>query len=43
MGNYQIVLDTGEFFYVTAESKLDALLIAKQLVEDCEIHYRGEV
>jgi len=43
IGKYQVVLDDGQFFYVTADGRYAALARAKALVADCEIHYRGEV
>jgi hypothetical protein len=43
MRKYQVVLDDGQFFYVTAPYRLAALDKAIELVMDCELHDRGEV
>lgn len=42
MPRYQIVLDDGQFFYVTAGDRREALENAIALVENCEVHDRGE-
>lgn len=40
---YQIVLDDGQFFYVTAGDRREALESAIELVGRCEVHKREEV
>jgi hypothetical protein len=41
--HYQVVLDDGQFFYVIAPDRKAAYEEAVALVQDCEIHDRGEV
>jgi hypothetical protein len=43
VNRYQIVLDDGQFFYVTAFDCRAAFEEAVNLVEACEIHDRGSL
>lgn len=43
MRKYQVVLDDGQFFYVESTSTREAMMEAIELVNNAEVHDRGEV